>query len=111
MECRAAFIEPSMGSTTTWVVGLPPKRSFAQLLGNQVELVAVGVQALEQHDDGALGGGVDRGRLVAALTVSGDRLALDPAGQLDQHPLHLGDRVRRNQLQGSGPGITARVGG
>ena len=56
-----------MGSTTTWVVGLPPKRSLAQLLGDQVELGgSCQQQALEQLDDGALGGGVDRGRLVAA---------------------------------------------
>ena len=50
------------------------------------------VFAAEALEDHALGGRVDRGRLVAALARADDRLALSPTGQLGEHRLHVGAR-------------------
>ena len=90
---RFAFSEPSIGSTTTCVVGDTPERALAELLRDEVEVEPlVGVQPLEPRDDRGLGRGVDRGRLVAALAGADDGLALVPARHAVEHPLQVADR-------------------
>jgi hypothetical protein len=48
------------------------------------------LQPLEDH---LLRGSVDRGRLVAALAVSDNGLALVASRQVDEHAAHVVDRV------------------
>ena len=49
--------------------------------------------ALEARDDGALGSGVDRGRLVAALARADDRLPFEPRRQLLEARSTAGGRL------------------
>jgi len=57
-----------------------------QLLRDEQEVVSLGVELLQQRDDRALGGIVDRGRLISADAGGQHRLALLPRRQVLQHP-------------------------
>ena len=58
----------------------PPVAEDAHLLADELHVFAA--ETLEDH---RLGGGVDRGRVVAALAVPDHGLALGAAGQLREH--------------------------
>ena len=81
-----ALIEPSIGSSTTHVA---PPRTDAELLGDEREVAAVGVEA--RHDR-LLDRGVDRRRVVAAHPRADDRLAIRARGQLGEHAADVLDR-------------------
>ena len=74
---RFAFSEPSIGSTTTVQ---RPLAFDADLLADDAHVLAA--EALEDH---ALGGRVDRRRLVAALARADDGLAVGAQRQLVEH--------------------------
>src|SRR5207244_6999437 len=63
-----------------------PERLLAELLGDEEEIAARRGQPVDDH---LLGGGVDRGRLVAALALADDRLARGPALQFSEHAPHV----------------------
>ena len=60
------------------------ERALAELLGDEGEVDAVGVQRLEPAQDGPLGRVVDDRRLVAALAGAEHALAIGAAGQLGE---------------------------
>ena len=105
---RFAFSEPSIGSTTTRT-GRPPERALAELLGDERE--AARSSALEPGDDGVLGGGVDRRRVVAALAAPQHGLALDPgrAGRA-RTPRMSATHARQSSSQGHGSHAGGRAG-
>ena len=91
---RFAFSEPSIGSTTTVQ---RPSPSSADLLADDAHVLAA--EALEDH---ALGRGVDRRRLVAALAGADDRLALGAQRQLGEHARDV-VRARRGRAASQSP--------
>ena len=73
------------------------EHALAELLRHERELQPVPVEVLEPGDNRALGGVVDRRRVVAALAGGDHRLALDAGRQLVQRA--------RDVLRGSAKGV------
>ena len=87
---RLALIEPSMGSTTTYVELSPRAGRMPSSSEIEREIAASRVEA--RHHD-ALGLRVDRRRLVAAFALTDHACALDWIRHLPQHGLHVPDRT------------------
>ena len=81
-----ALSEPSIGSTTI-LVGPSP------MMPTSSETMVVPSMPWRRSRITRLRGRVDRGRLVAALAVADDRLALVARRQLDEHAADVLDRV------------------
>ena len=96
---RLAFRLPSIGSTTTTGPGAVAEDALAELLRDEREVEAP--ERSSTRDDGGLGGGVDGGRVVAALARAQHRLALVAGRQLGDGAGH-GRRGRAAQLE---PGL------
>ena len=95
---RLAFRLPSIGSTTTTGPEPSPKTRSPSSSETSVKSRP---GAFEHRDDGGLGGGVDGGRVVAALARAQHRLALVARRQLGDGAGH-GGRGRAAQLE---PGL------
>ena len=85
---RFALTEPSIGSTITRSGSARPEDALAELLRDEREVSSV---RLEPGDDGVLGGGVDRGRVVAALPRAQHGLALGTGRKVVEDGLDVGD--------------------
>ena len=99
---RFALSEPSIGSTTT-SVELPSTNP--DLLGDDRD-----AERPEAREDDALGGLVDRGRLVAAAAAADHRLPLDARRQVGEHAAHvLGGGTAEGEPVSQGDGRAART--
>ena len=84
---RLALSDPSIGSTTM------RKGPSLSRMPTSSETIVAPSTAREPLKDHALGGGVDRSRLVSSLAVADDRLPLDAGGQLDEDAANVLDRL------------------
>ena len=89
---RFALSEPSIGSMTMRVRPLPSSPTSSETI--------VASTPVEAREDDALGRGVDRGRVVAALALREHRLALGARRQLGEHA-RARPRPRRGRARAS----------